>query len=117
MVPLKKPINVPISKEMREAAIGENPFSINRAVNTLLTPIIDPTERSIPPVSNTKVIPTAHIPLIETWRSTFVILFTVKKLGAIKLIVKNSRKNTRIIAYLDINLLNLIFLFILPSLK
>ena len=30
----------------------------------------EPTERSIPPVRITRVIPTATIPMMETWRST-----------------------------------------------
>jgi hypothetical protein len=32
--------------------------------------MIEPTERSMPPVRITRVMPTATIPLLETWRST-----------------------------------------------
>ena len=39
----------------------------------------EPTERSIPRVRITKVMPIARIPLIEVWRSTLRILFVVRK--------------------------------------
>ena len=41
----------------------------------------DPTERSIPRVRMTKVMPMARIPLIEVWRSTLMMLREVRKLS------------------------------------
>ena len=41
---------------------------------------IEPTERSMPPVRITSVIPTATIPLLETWRSTLERLPGLRKM-------------------------------------
>lgn len=41
----------------------------------------EPTDRSIPPVRITQVIPTAMIALIDTWRSTFSRFAADRKLG------------------------------------
>jgi hypothetical protein len=50
----------------------------------LLNPTTEPTERSIPAEMITRVIPIATTPIIETWRTRFDKLLSVRKLGAVK---------------------------------
>ena len=52
-----------------------------------------PTERSIPPVRMTKVIPTATTPSIADWRKTFRILVNVRKVGEARLPATTMRTN------------------------
>lgn len=51
------------------------------AINALDKAKIEPTDKSIPPVKITNVIPNAINALIATWRSKFKILSGSKKLG------------------------------------
>src|SRR4029077_3288778 len=54
-------------------------LSIEPANKTTAMPRIDPTERSMPRARMTNVIPIARMPTIDTCRSTFMRLGTVKK--------------------------------------
>src|SRR3984957_5027866 len=54
-------------------------LSIEPANRTTAMPRIDPTERSMPRARMTNVIPIARMPTIDTCRSTFMRLGTVKK--------------------------------------
>ena len=60
-------------------------YSLNVRVDDAATApqiaMIVPTDRSIPPVRMTKVMPMARIPLIEVWRSTLMMLREVRKLS------------------------------------
>src|SRR5271168_3698929 len=56
-------------------------LSIEPANNTTAIPRSEPTERSMPRVRITKVIPVERMPTIETCRSTFSRFGTVKKRG------------------------------------
>jgi hypothetical protein len=51
---------------------------------TAVTARADPTERSIPPVKMTNVIPTAKTMLMDAWRRIFTRLLVVKKVVVVK---------------------------------
>jgi hypothetical protein len=55
------------------------------------TPITEPTDRSMPPVSSTKVSPTAQMPMIDTCRSTLRRFAPVRKTSL--LAVKTSTRS------------------------
>ena len=74
--------------------------------------MIAPTDRSIPPVRMTNVMPIAQIPLIDTCLNTLAILLPVKKLGANMLIAAKSTIKMIIMAYSAINVLIFILFFI-----
>ena len=67
---------------IKTATIGGN-TNINHhsSNNCPVSAITEPTDRSIPPVKITNVIPTARIPLIETCLIILEILSAVKKLS------------------------------------
>jgi hypothetical protein len=63
---LMKPAIAPTSKDVITDTMIGIPCVIMIAAVTAVTPIIEPTDRSIPLVSIIKVIPTEHIPTIDT---------------------------------------------------
>ena len=69
---MHRPLNVPTtaaaSSPVRMAGAICQPFDIRNAVSTAVMPQTEPTERSIPPVKITKVMPIATIPTKEKFR-------------------------------------------------
>ena len=59
--------------------IGKPALAIAIVPRTPLSPATDPTDRSIPAVRMTNVIPTATIATIETWTPMLNRLFEVRK--------------------------------------
>ena len=59
----------------------------------------DPMDKSIPPINNTKVMPTDATPTIETWRIIVNILLTVRKFLLERLKKMNTANSTKYIAY------------------
>lgn len=80
-MPLNNPIIAPINKPN---IIPRNTFpSLTiEAITTALNAKIEPTERSIPPLIITKVIPKPKIAVIETCLKTLTIFEILKKLSA-----------------------------------
>ena len=77
------PRSVPINKTTgMTKKIGNSILTIEAAIAPV-NANTDPTERSIPAIKITKVIPTAIIALTEVWRKIFKILSTLKKSGLI----------------------------------
>ena len=111
--PVRKPIRVHNTIEIRDATRGCIPSIIIIAVSTPLTAMIAPTDRSIPPVRITKVMPMAQMPLMDTCRSTLAMLPPVRKLGAKMLIAPNRTTKIIIIAYSAIHVLKFILLFVI----
>ena len=73
-----------ILNKIGEAGIAKNTFPVDLTIEAPTAPLIakvDPTDKSIPPVKITKVIPIAMIALTETCVNTLVILDTLKKFG------------------------------------
>lgn len=56
-------------------------FTMRPADSVPTSAMTAPTDRSMPPVRMTKVMPTARMPTTETCRSTFMMLLTLKKLS------------------------------------
>ena len=69
--PLKNPKTKPRANVTINAKIGLCPAFNSDAITAPQKASIDPTERSIPPVSITSVIPIAIIELIEVCLNTF----------------------------------------------
>ncbi len=67
------------------------PPTISPAASVPASAITEPTERSMPPVRITYVIPTAMMALIETWRPTFSMLLTDRKLLLAKAITTHTK--------------------------
>ena len=61
----------------------ESPYCINSVTTTAATPTTEPTDRSIPAIRITIVIPTPMIPTIVTCRATLLRLRAVGKVGSI----------------------------------
>ncbi|MNI71175.1 hypothetical protein D3C73_1270340 [compost metagenome] len=79
--PLTIPMSPPAKQPTTIAKIGSHPDNIRLAVNALDSARIEPTDKSIPPVRITKVIPKAISALIATCLSRFRILRGSIKLG------------------------------------
>ena len=81
--PLKTPNTSPTSRPIRIATIAGYPLTdcAKYAEYIPAHPMIAPTERSIPPVNTTKVIPIASRPLIDALRKTFRRLAGLMKRG------------------------------------
>ena len=60
---------------------------------------IEPTDKSIPAVRMTNVMPTAMMPLMVDWRRTLTILLTVKKRSERMVKTRQSRKKDKINPY------------------
>ena len=68
--PLMNPTTAPIATPAATAAIGANPSRNATAVITLASAIDDPTDKSIPPLIITMVIPRAPIATMTVCAST-----------------------------------------------
>ena len=80
--PLNNPINVVDEIPMTAAINGLTPeLTIRYATNIFTKVTIDPTERSIPPMIITNIIPTDATPSIAACLATLRIFETVKNLG------------------------------------
>ena len=66
--PFTKPKPAAIIKQMTTAPKIGTPETISTAPSTLTTPATEPTERSMPPVSMTNVMPTEIMPVTATCR-------------------------------------------------
>ena len=63
-----EPTTAAASSPVRMAGAICQPFDIRKAVSTAVMPQTEPTERSIPPVKMTRVMPIATIPTKEKFR-------------------------------------------------
>jgi hypothetical protein len=95
------PERIPMIKQTGTTRTGGRPLDIISAPATAETPITDPTERSIPAVSMTKVIPTEHIPTIATCLSTLNILVKLRKRGSAMVNTTISAIHANRMPYLD----------------
>ncbi len=79
--PLASPQPMPMTSASRMTGrIPAPAFSVPAATAPAMAKI-EPTERSIPPVRMTKVMPTAMMPKIELWRTTLSTLVTLRNTG------------------------------------
>ena len=94
--PAAAPLAVPINRQMMIAPGMGMPFTIIQAANTLTNPATDPTDKSMPPVMMTIVIPTEIMPVMETCFRIVKNVLDEKKRGDITVnsMIKNSRTNT-----------------------
>ena len=105
---ITQPLKIPIAKPMSRAAkippkvvkpINKSkdsramPFVNNPAQTAEVKAKTEPTERSIPAVSTTNVIPTEIHTLTDIWRNTFQRLLAVRNLSDNKLIARQSTKS------------------------
>ena len=63
---LKMPTRKPISRQASSARNQGTPLISIRPQKTVPTPTTEPTDKSMPPVMRTMVMPTAMIPLMAT---------------------------------------------------
>ncbi len=89
--PLIRPNPVPITSARSMARPTGIPFVIKLAQNAVVKASTEPTERSIPPVSMTQVMPNAINPLIDDCRSSDKKLLTVRNSGLMMLIITARR--------------------------
>src|SRR5580704_3814929 len=79
--PLNRPIPIPVViPAMIEMTIG-TPWSISRPLTMGQRAISPAIDRSMPRITMTMVMPTAQMPIIELWRTTFRRLAAVRKFG------------------------------------
>ena len=96
-MPLASPIAVPTSSANTSAAGTPKPALtvIEKMMPTSAR--IEPTERSMPAVSTTNVMPTATTPVSEAWRATLIRFPGLKNTGARTLVTASMSTNrTRI---------------------
>src|SRR5215218_2336863 len=93
--PLMAPIAAPNVRVTRMTIGNGYPCALlkSMAATTLQRLSTMPTERSIPPVRMTKVIPTATTPSIADWRKTFRIFVNDRKIGEARLPATTMRTN------------------------
>ena len=93
--PFIVPMRSPMARPVRSATYHGIPVSVlaTSAQYMPAAPTAEPTDRSIPPVRTTKVIPSASRPLMDAWRSILSIFVTVRNLAFIT--VKNIMMTTR----------------------
>ncbi len=72
MNPLKPPKAIPVRMETPIATGVEAPESSSRAQMTAEMETMEPTERSIPPESMTRVMPNANTLIIAVWFAIFI---------------------------------------------
>jgi hypothetical protein len=87
--PFTNPIALPIVSPINTARAGGYPPFIKPAVTQELKAIIDPTDKSIPPVRITKVIPAAIIALKDDCLIIFIMFENAENRGE-----RNERKMT-----------------------
>jgi hypothetical protein len=93
MKPASSPARRPKASAAATPKAGGTPREISVAQVMPATPITEPTDRSIPPVSSTNVSPTAQMPMIDTCRSTLRRFAPVRKTSL--LAVKTSTRISR----------------------
>lgn len=82
MTPFTEPTRAPARRANTTESAGLRPMvTMNCPVSTLTSATTDPTERSMPPIRMTKVIPTLMMRPSPIWRPTTVRLPAVKKYG------------------------------------
>src|SRR3954452_21165511 len=81
-MPLTTPTAAPRAIAATAISGTGTPALTRSAVTTAVSARMDPTDRSMPPVRMTKVIPIAITPTIDAWRETFRTLRTWKNSGA-----------------------------------
>jgi hypothetical protein len=79
MNPFKAPRTIPNMSPIMKDMSGFTPSHMRRAVSMLHAAKIDPTERSIPPVMMTIVIPTEMIAMEDIFLKTLKIFSALKK--------------------------------------
>jgi hypothetical protein len=89
--PLKSPHKAPTPKPIRIPTTPGTPSLRKLAAMTLVSARTEPTDRSIPAIMMTKVIPTATMPITETCRRTFIWFCNVRKAGVSKEITTTRR--------------------------
>jgi hypothetical protein len=77
--PLIAPASAPAARPISIASGHGAPLSIDEAKAIAENPTIDPTERSIPAVRMTNVIPMPRRPTMAVWRETLTRLSNSKK--------------------------------------
>jgi len=88
-MPNATPINIPAPI----AKPGGRPATIKPAVSVPDNAITGPTDKSMPPVRITQVMPTAIIALIDTWRAMFDRLLAVRKVSLARIITSVTTTN------------------------
>lgn len=82
---MQRPLNTPTAaaakRPTRIAGAIDQPLDISEAVITAVIPHTEPTERSIPPVRMTKVIPKATIPTKAKFRVMLTIFSQLENWG------------------------------------
>ena len=68
--PLTRPTSPPVAIAARTASDGAQPSRRARAHRTPVSAIVEPTARSIPPATMTRVIPIAPIATMTVWAKT-----------------------------------------------
>ena len=86
--PLPMPKATPTSSPTPIAKPGGNPATISPAVKVPDNAITGPTDKSMPPVRITQVMPTAMIALIDTWRAMLERLLAVRKVSLARIITR-----------------------------
>ncbi len=100
--PLKTPIAMPTSSPASTPASTPCPCTSTSAQTTPDRPTTEPTERSMPAVRITNVIPAARIAVNAFWRSTFDRFSAVKNASVVNARIRHSRPSATKIAYREI---------------
>src|ERR1700730_302662 len=79
ITPVSTPITNPANKAAGTAAQLRPGTKETTTAITALSPSTEPTAKSIPPVRITKVIPAASTILMDAWRTTLMILLSVRQ--------------------------------------
>ncbi len=109
--PFTAPSSAPIKQAQPIANTGSSPLTIMPAIKALDNAKIAPTDKSIPPVKITNVIPKAIKALIETWRNKFSKFIGAKKSGFnTPTITNNPIRPINGITFCPICLINIIIL-------
>src|SRR5246127_2571930 len=94
--PLIRPQTAPQRRAIRIAnGKGTLKLSFNQPITIIAKARMDPTERSIPPITMTRVMPTARIPRTVTWSRIFKALRTEKKTLVVKVKITHRRIRPR----------------------
>ena len=79
--PFSAPTSAPAASAASTASGQTTPAAMSEASVIAAKPTIDPTDRSIPAVRMTNVMPTPMIPTMDAWRATLARLLIVRKAG------------------------------------
>ena len=94
--PFTAPMITPIARPARSTRGIGVPTSSSIAETTAVTATIEPTERSIPAVRITKVMPMETMPNNAIWRSTLMMLKVFRKTGEISAATMHMARRTQI---------------------